>query len=223
MSGGSTGVVVSDWGAVHDRVAALRAGLDLEMPPNLGVSDAALVAAVESGELDEAVLDLAVTRLLRLVDRARPALAEGGTFDEGEHHALARRAAAESAVLLKNDGGVLPLEAGRGRKVAVIGEFARTPRYQGAGSSQVNPTRLDLPLEELRAALGEGVDVRFAAGFAIVEGEEDAERGAARRRRSRWPVSATTSWCSSALPAEARVRRLRPDPHQAARQPAELG
>ena len=69
-----------------------------------------MVAAVESGELDESVLDLAVTRMLRLVDRARPALAEGGTFDEGEHHALARRAAAESAVLLKNDGGVLPLK-----------------------------------------------------------------------------------------------------------------
>src|SRR6185295_3617001 len=88
---GSDCVVVSDWGAVHDRVAALRGGLDLEMPPNLGVSDMALVAAVESGELDESVLDLAVTRMLRLVDRARPALAEGGTFEEGEHHGLARR------------------------------------------------------------------------------------------------------------------------------------
>jgi beta-glucosidase len=168
---GFTGVVVSDWGAVHDRVAALRAGLDLEMPPNLGVSDAALVSAVEAGELDESVLDLAVTRLLRLVDRSRPALAEGGTFDEREHHALARRAAAESAVLLKNDGGVLPLTPAAGASVAVIGEFARTPRYQGAGSSQVNPTRLDLPLDELRDGLGEGIDVRFAAGFVIAEGE----------------------------------------------------
>ena len=170
---GFTGVVVSDWGAVHDRVAAVRAGLDLEMPPNLGVSDAALIAAVEAGELDESVLDLAVTRLLRLVDRARPALAEGGTFDEGKHHGLARRAAVESAVLLKNDGGVLPLKPAAGESVAVIGEFARTPRYQGAGSSQVNPTQLDLPLDELRAGLGEGGDVRFAAGFEISGGEKD--------------------------------------------------
>ena len=177
---GFTGVVVSDWGAVHDRVAALRAGLDLEMPPNLGVSDAALVSAVESGELDESVLDLAVTRLLRLVDRSRPALAEGGTFDEGEHHALARRAAAESAVLLKNDGDVLPLKPAAGAAVAVIGEFARRPRYQGAGSSQVNPTRLDLPLDELQVALGEGVDVRFAAGFVIAEGGENNQSAALR-------------------------------------------
>jgi len=169
---GSDCVVVSDWGAVHDRVAALRGGLDLEMPPNLGVSDAAVAAAVESGELDESVLDLAVTRMLRLIDRARPALAEGGTFDEVEHHGLARRAAAESAVLLKNDGGVLPLKPAAGASVAVIGEFARTPRYQGAGSSQVNPTRLDVPLEELRAGLGHGVEVRFAAGFEISGGED---------------------------------------------------
>ena len=170
---GSDCVVVSDWGAVHDRVAALRGGLDLEMPPNLGVSDVALVAAVESGELDESVLDLAVTRMLRLVDRARPALVEGGTFDEGEHHALARRVAAESAVLLKNDGGILPLKPAEGASVAVIGEFARAPRYQGAGSSQVNPTRLDVPLDELRDGLGDGVDVKFAAGFEISEGEDD--------------------------------------------------
>jgi beta-glucosidase len=170
---GSDCVVVSDWGAVHDRVAALRGGLDLEMPPNLGVSDVALVAAVESGELDESVLDLAVTRMLRLVDRARPALVEGGTFDEGEHHALARRVAAESAVLLKNDGGILPLKPAEGASVAVIGEFARTPRYQGAGSSQVNPTRLDVPLDELRDGLGDGVDVKFAAGFEISGGEDD--------------------------------------------------
>jgi beta-glucosidase len=176
---GFTGVVVSDWGAVHDRVAALRAGLDLEMPPNLGVSEAAVIAAVESGELDVTVLDLAVTRMLRLVDRARPALAEGGTFDEAEHHALARRAAAESAVLLKNEGGVLPLKPAAGDTVAVIGEFARRPRYQGAGSSQVNPTKLDLPLDELQKALGEQVEVRFAAGFMI--GGEEGDKSEALR------------------------------------------
>ncbi len=170
---GFLGAVVSDWGAVHDRVAALRAGLDLEMPPALGYSDAAIVEAVRSGELSEAVVDLAVSRMLRLVNRAAPALAEGGSFDEAEHHALARRAAAESAVLLKNDG-LLPLQPAAGARVAVIGEFARTPRYQGAGSSQVNPTILDVPLEELAAALGAEVKIEFAPGFTIDGSDDDA-------------------------------------------------
>src|SRR5215213_3055761 len=164
---GFDGLVVSDWGAVHDRVAALRGGLDLEMPPNLGVSDAAVAAAVRSGELDESVLDESVRRVLRLVERSQPALAKGGSFSTDDHHALARRAAHESAVLLKNDGGVLPLRPAPGSRLAVIGEFARTPRYQGAGSSQVNPTQLDVPLDELRAGVGTEVQVDFAAGFGV--------------------------------------------------------
>src|SRR6478752_4087060 len=151
---GFEGLVVSDWGAVHDRVAALAAGLDLEMPPAMGYSEIAVVDAVRAGTLDEAVLDEGVRRVLRLVLQAQSALAEGGSFDVDEHHALARRIAHESAVLLKNDGGVLPLRPAAGQRVAVIGEFARTPRYQGAGSSQVNPTRVDIPLDELTAALG---------------------------------------------------------------------
>jgi len=138
---GFEGLVISDWGAVHDRVAALRAGLDLEMPPNLGVSDAAIVEAVQNGSLDESILDEAVSRVLRLVDRSQPALVGGVSFVPDDHHALARRTAHESAVLLKNVGRVLPLQPQEGSTVAVIGEFARTPRFQGAGSSQVNPTR----------------------------------------------------------------------------------
>jgi beta-glucosidase len=147
---GFDGMVVSDWGAVHDRVAALYAGLDLEMPPKLGVSDRAIVDAVAAGDLDEAVLDRAAARVLRLVHRARRR--EPATLDAEAHHALARRAAAQSMVLLKNEG-VLPLRDAPGLTVAVIGEFARTPRFQGAGSSQVNPTRVDVPLDELAAAL----------------------------------------------------------------------
>ncbi|MDQ4106991.1 MAG: glycoside hydrolase family 3 protein, partial [Actinomycetota bacterium] len=155
---GFDGLVVSDWGAVHDRVAALTAGLDLEMPPDLGVSDAAIVAAVRSGELDEAVLDGAVVRVLQLINRALDGADDLGEeaslqpgFDADGHHALAREAAAECAVLLKNDGDLLPLRPSAGDTVAVIGEFARAPRYQGAGSSQVNPTRVDNTLDELRA------------------------------------------------------------------------
>jgi beta-glucosidase len=172
---GFEGLVVSDWGAVHDRVAALRGGLDLEMPPNLGVSDAAIVEAVQNGSLDESILDEAVSRVLRLVDRSQPALAGGASFDPDDHHALARRAAHESAVLLKNAGRVLPLQPQEGSTVAVIGEFARTPRFQGAGSSQVNPTRVDAALEELQSALAGRAEVRFAAGFGIGTTNDDGQ------------------------------------------------
>jgi beta-glucosidase len=163
---GFEGVVVSDWGAVHDRVAAVRAGLDLEMPPQLGWSDKALVDAVRAGELDEAVLDVAVTRVLRLVDRALANARPDTPVDRDAHHTLARAAAREGAVLLKNDG-LLPLAPQPGQTVAVLGEFARTPRFQGAGSSQVNPTRVDVPLDELRAAVPDGVEVAFAPGFTL--------------------------------------------------------
>jgi beta-glucosidase len=164
---GFEGLVVSDWGAVHDRVAALAAGLDLEMPPNLGVSDTAIVAAVKAGDLPETLLDHSAARVLRLVQLSKPALAERGDFNEAEHHAIARRAARECAVLLKNDNEALPLHLTAGATVAVIGEFARTPRYQGAGSSQVNSTILDTPLDELRAGVGDTVTVSFAQGFVL--------------------------------------------------------
>ena len=160
---GFDGLVVSDWGAVHDRVAALRAGLDLEMPPRLGVSDRAIVEAVTAGDLDEAVLDQAAGRVLRLVHRSR--CRQPADMAAAAHHALARRAAAQSLVLLKNDG-VLPLTGMAGRTIAVIGELARTPRFQGAGSSQVSPTRVDVPLDALAAALP-GATLRFAAGYRI--------------------------------------------------------
>jgi beta-glucosidase len=163
---GFDGMVVSDWGAVHDRVAALRAGLDLEMPPKLGVSDRAIIDAVAAGDLDEAILDRAAGRVLRLVLRSRRR--EAATLDAGAHHALARRAAAQSMVLLKNDG-VLPLSGVPGQTIAVIGEFARAPRFQGAGSSQVSPTQVDIPLDELAAALP-GATFRFAAGYRIDDG-----------------------------------------------------
>jgi beta-glucosidase len=171
---GFDGLVVSDWGAVHDRVAALVAGLELEMPPKLGVDDEAIVTAVRAGELDEAVLDRAVARVLRVVDRANARGGAADAFDVDAHHALARAAAAECAVLLKNEGSLLPLAPAAGETVAIIGEFARTPRYQGAGSSQVNPTRVDVALDELRAAIPDGVEVAFAAGFGIRTTRDDA-------------------------------------------------
>jgi beta-glucosidase len=165
---GFDGAVVSDWGAVDDRVAALRAGLDLQMPATGGhVTDAEIVAAVRSGELDEVVLDRSVERLLTLLARSLPAVREGGSVDVDAHHALARAAAADCAVLLKNEpvngSPLLPLDPAA--TVAVIGEFARTPRYQGAGSSQVNPTRMDDAWTAIREVVGERAV--FAAGFGV--------------------------------------------------------
>ncbi len=170
---GFRGVVVSDWGAVNDRVAALEAGLDLEMPPAFGHSDVAVIEAVRSGRLDERVLDTAVRRVLELVDHARPALAaDPPELPVEEHHRLARTVAAASAVLLKNEGGVLPLALADLEQVVVVGAFAQEPRFQGAGSSQVNPTRLDRPYDELRAVLPDRVGLGYAPGFDLA-GESD--------------------------------------------------
>ena len=176
---GFEGCVVSDWGAVVDRVAALRAGLDLEMPPNLGVSDVAIVDAVRSGALDESVLDLAAARTLEVVRRAQViqglTVAGETTVDLPAHHALARSVAAQCAVLLRNEGGILPLDLKPGQRLLVVGEFARSPRYQGAGSSQVNPTRLDVPLDEIRAGVPHGVEVVFVPGYRLSEAGESLQ------------------------------------------------
>jgi beta-glucosidase len=164
---GFEGLVVSDWGAVYHRVPALLAGLDLEMPPALGRSPQQIVSAVEAGDVPIETLDARARKVLELVAKGMPVLDLDESFSAEDHHALARRAAAESVVLLKNDD-LLPLPADAG--IAVVGEFARTPRYQGAGSSQVNPTRVDVLLDELRAVYGE---VPFAAGYSISETGDD--------------------------------------------------
>ncbi|MFE6887612.1 glycoside hydrolase family 3 C-terminal domain-containing protein [Streptomyces sp. NPDC057694] len=166
---GFDGVVVSDWGAVRDRVAALLAGLDLQMPGTGGRTDREVVAAVEDGRVPAATLRTTVERVELLARRVTeagspaPAAPDEALFDD--HHALAREAAERSIVLLKNDGGLLPLDTADG-PLAVIGELARTPRYQGAGSSQVTPARLDTPLDALREA-SPGADVAFAAGYRL--------------------------------------------------------
>ncbi|KQQ65122.1 glycoside hydrolase family 3 C-terminal domain-containing protein [Microbacterium sp. Leaf320] len=163
---GFDGLVVSDWGAVNDRVAGVAAGLDLEMPSSGGRTDAQLVAAVRAGDLAESVLDTAAARAIDLARKAGERPAVSGPLDVDAHHALAREAAGRSIVLLKNDGDVLPLAAGQ--KIAVIGAFAAEPRFQGAGSSLINPTRVDKALDELRAVGGD--DVSYAPGFAVEGG-----------------------------------------------------
>jgi beta-glucosidase len=163
---GFDGLVVSDWGAVNDRVAGVAAGLDLEMPASGGRTDAQLVAAVRDGRLDESVLDTAASRAIDLVRKAGERPAVEGPLDVDAHHALAREAAGRSIVLLKNEGPILPLASGQ--KIAVIGAFAAEPRFQGAGSSLINPTRVDAALDALRAIAGD--DISYAPGFAVEGG-----------------------------------------------------
>jgi len=184
---GYEGVVVSDWGAVADRVAAVAAGLDLTMPGPDPAGDQALVDAIADGRLDPALLARNAGRVSALVGAAQARTP--GDYDEAEHHALAREIAARAIVLLKNDAlpgseqGILPLDPDAARSIAVIGEFARTPRYQGGGSSQITPTRLDDALTEITAtaqgtvlfAPGYLTDATAAQESAAQDGETEAE------------------------------------------------
>ena len=145
---GFDGAVITDWGGSNDHALGVKNGSTLEMPAPGGDSVRELLAAVESGKITESDIDARLSELLPLVFDTKAALdAAPREFDAAAHHALARRAAAESLVLLKNEGALLPLAAGS--KVAVIGDFAKNPRYQGAGSSMVNSTQVDVLLDKL--------------------------------------------------------------------------
>lgn len=175
---GFEGLVMTDWGAMDERVPSLKAGLDLEMPDCHGETDKLIVKAVQSGELEEPVLDPAVERILTMVDKyltARkgidpasmvhplPSSVERG-YDVAAHHALARTTAEQSAVLLKNED-ILPLQ--KDKKIAFIGEFAKVPRIQGGGSSHINNTSVESALDAA------GDSVSYAQGFHIDEETTD--------------------------------------------------
>lgn len=175
---GFEGLVMTDWGAMDERVPSLKAGLDLEMPDCHGETDKLIVKAVQSGELEEPVLDTAVERILTMVDKyltARkgidpasmvhplPSSVERG-YDVAAHHALARTTAEQSAVLLKNEN-ILPLQ--KDKKIAFIGEFAKVPRIQGGGSSHINNTSVESALDAARDS------VSYAQGFHIDEETTD--------------------------------------------------
>jgi beta-glucosidase len=157
---GFEGLVVSDWGAVRDRVAALKAGLDWEMPGPQARRVQQVVQAVRSGELDEAVLDEAVHRILRIIAKAQQT-PKGGTFDVDAHHKLAQKIASEGMVLLKNNG-ILPLKGQT--RIAVIGSAAKHAHFQGGGSSHINPTRVAVPFDELQMCAGEA-ELTYAEGY----------------------------------------------------------
>ncbi|MBK7897169.1 MAG: glycoside hydrolase family 3 C-terminal domain-containing protein [Anaerolineaceae bacterium] len=157
---GFEGLVVSDWGAVRDRVAALKGGLDWEMPGPQERRVKEVVAAVTSGNLDEAVLNESVRRILRIVFMAAET-PKAGTFDVDAHHALAQHIASEGMILLKNNG-LLPLKDQQ--QIAVIGRSAEHAHFQGGGSSHINPTKVAMPFNELKAR-AEEAEFTYAAGY----------------------------------------------------------
>lgn len=166
---GFEGAVVSDWGAVNQRVDGLIAGNDLEMPYSGGYNDQKIIDAVKDGTLDEAVLDKAVDRLLDILLNA--AKVEKKRYFVNEHNELAKEVALNSIVLLKNDDNILPI-TDKTKTVAVIGEMAKEPRYQGAGSSLVNPTKMCSAFDALTDA---GITVKYAKGYNKKTGKKKDE------------------------------------------------
>lgn len=166
---GFEGFVVSDWGAVNEIVDSLKNGLELEMPSSCGVGERKLTKALEDGQLSEEVLNSAVERLLSIIFKSVDHQKENATYSKEEHHQLAREVARESMVLLKNDENILPLS--KKGKLAVIGDFAHNPRYQGGGSSHINPTNLENILDEIQLVAGQETDVTFAKGYRLESDE----------------------------------------------------
>ena len=165
---GFGGMVITDWGAMNDRIEGFRAGCDLNMPGGSDYMEKDVLQAVKNGTLPVSCVDDSARRVLKLVFRAAETLREKAACDYDAHHALARRAATEGAVLLKNEGGILPLK--RDAKIAVIGAMAKSIRYQGAGSSHINPTKMAQPLDFLLDAIyAPGCDERGDTTDAMLE------------------------------------------------------
>lgn len=174
---GFQGMIVTDWGASVDRIPGLINGTDLEMPTSGSMNTKKIIKAVQDGELDEKILDERVDAVVDLIVKSKPALEKTHTFNPEEHNAIAQEIAEGSMQLLKNDDALLPLKAGQ--KVAVIGELAQAPRFQGAGSSVINPTMLDNALDKLKEL---GVDVTYAQGYEKSKDEVNEELFAAAEK-----------------------------------------
>lgn len=159
---GYTGVVMTDWGAENDRIKGLKAGGNLEMPFSGGENDRKIVEAVQNGTLDERVVDANADRVIDFILKAKEhALSKKGDYDKEKHHALAREMAANSYVLLKNENEILPIQ--KGESVVVIGEMAKKPRFQGAGSSFIEPTKLDNAMDIYKNEFG--FEPKYAQGY----------------------------------------------------------
>lgn len=164
---GFSGLVVTDWGAMDDRVEGIRAGLDLQMPGPAPYNDLAIVKAVQNGEITEKELNSSVKRVLELILRYKSLTDKGQSYEKKAHHTLAQKAAAQSAVLLKNENDLLPLQPQK--PVAVIGALAKNPRYQGSGSSKIVPTQLDNAAASLKEA---GIMFDYSAGYSLQSKQE---------------------------------------------------
>ena len=174
---GFAGAVITDWGAMNDRIEGFRAGCDLNMPGGSGYMEKAAAQAVRDGTLPESCVDASARRLLELAFRLSEARKTACPCDYEAHHALAKRAAAAGAVLLKNEGGVLPLH--EKASLAVIGVMAKAMRYQGAGSSHIQPTRLSPPWDFLPGAVyAPGCDERGDTTDALLAEAQEAAKGA---------------------------------------------
>jgi beta-glucosidase len=169
---GFDGLVVTDWSAMHDRIAGFKAGCDLNMPGRCEYMLEETLEAVESGELEESFLDKSAARVKKMARGAREAMENQTPCDYAAHHALAREAAEQGAVLLKNDGNLLPLN--EGQTLAVVGDMAWDMRYQGAGSSHINPTRLVHPADVLKGT-ADVEDADAAIVFAGLPPEYESE------------------------------------------------
>jgi beta-glucosidase len=182
---GFAGFVVSDWGGINDRVAGLKAGTNLEMPGSGRYNANKIVQAVQSGALPVDELDESVREVLAVILKAHDSHKAGVSLDVDGHHRLARKAASESIVLLKNVDRLLPLNVNELKRIALIGEFAKLPRYQGSGSSQVNPTQVSNAFDELVKIAGDDQKFVYAVGYNS-EGEvterflDDARKAAVR-------------------------------------------
>ena len=164
---GFEGIVISDWFAVIDRVKGIEAGMHIEMPGVHKYNDKLIVESVKNGTLAEAKVDALVREIIRIVYKAKSLQKENAEFDIEEHHQFARRVSGETITLLKNDQSVLPIKNSRYKKIAVIGEFASNPRFQGNGSSEVKPTKLDNVLNLLNEEYGSSFEINYAQGYNL--------------------------------------------------------
>jgi len=160
---GYKGFVVSDWGAVNDRVAGIRARMNLQMPG--GSTDQSIINAVNQGKLSESALNQVVADLLRITLKAESLKKENFTYDRDQHHLLARKAGSECIVLLKNENSILPINREEPKKIAVIGSYAKKPRILGGGSSDLVPTKIDIPYDEIVKIAGNNYMFSFAEGY----------------------------------------------------------
>lgn len=172
------GITITDWSAVYDRVKGVEAGLDLEMPASGGVNDRKVMEAVQSGKLKKSALNALAERNIDFAFKAREhrrAWDEGRTVDYGGHHELARRIAAESLVLLKNEGEILPIDPKKVKRLAILGKMAFDPRIQGSGSSRINEMTIDTPYDALTSALEDVMTIEICQGYS----DSDPARNAA--------------------------------------------